>query len=105
MTGMWMAVRFAADTEFDPDQVSPGPAGFWAIAALAVLIILLGFNLVRRLRRNAYRTEIREQIEQELAERDAAGSGATGSGPGADPARPDAVDPVDPGPATPDERK
>lgn len=65
---VWIAEKNA---EFDPDQVSPGVAGFFAVAALAVAIILLGFALVRRLRRNAYRSEIREDIAKELAEGDA----------------------------------
>ena len=62
------AVRIAEEAEFDPDIVSPGVAGFFAFAALGVGIIALGFNMVRRLRRNSYRAEVREQIEQELAE-------------------------------------
>lgn len=53
--------------DLDPDTVSPGIAGFFAVALLAVAIILLGFNLVKRLRRNAYRAEIREDIANELA--------------------------------------
>ena len=61
-------VRVAEETEFDPDTVSPGVAGFFAFAALGIGIILLGFNMVRRLRRNSYRADVREQIEQELAD-------------------------------------
>lgn len=61
---MWIAEKNA---EFDPDKVTPGVAGFVMVAILAVAIILLGFNLVKRLRRNAYRSEIREDIANELA--------------------------------------
>ena len=84
MSLMAAAVRVAEETEFDPDTVSPGVAGFFALAALAVGIILLGFNLVRRLRRNSYRADVREQIEQEIAERD--GHADAASEPPVDPA-------------------
>lgn len=84
-------VRVAEQTEFDPDTVSPGPWGFAAIAALAVLVIFLGFNLVRRMRRSAYRAEAREKIAAELAEAEAARDrGAPVRDPGAD-----ATDPAD----------
>lgn len=68
---VWIAEKNA---EFDPDKVTPGVAGFVMVAVLAVAIILLGFNLVRRLRRNAYRSEIREDIANELAGGDAPGA-------------------------------
>ncbi|QIK64024.1 hypothetical protein G7068_13070 [Leucobacter viscericola] len=61
---MWIAEKNA---EFDPDKVTPGVAGFVMVAVLAGAIILLGFSLVKRLRRNAYRSEIREDIANELA--------------------------------------
>ncbi|WP_053386864.1 light-harvesting protein [Leucobacter japonicus] len=81
MSLLFTIARAAEDTEFDPNTVSPGVAGFFAVAALAVGIILLGFNMVRRLRRNSYRADIREQIELELAEQ----QGGTDA---ADPAQP-----------------
>lgn len=56
------------DTEFDPTSVSPGVGGFFAFAGLGVGVILLGFLLVSRLRRNQYRHEVREQIAAEQAE-------------------------------------
>ncbi|WP_200332489.1 hypothetical protein [Leucobacter sp. L43] len=84
------AVRIAEETEFDPDTVSPGVAGFIAFAALGIGIIALGFNMVRRLRRNSYRAEVREQIEQELAEQNGT-VGSTGTDPQG-PSRP-VVDP------------
>lgn len=63
---MWIA---KTDTEFDPTKVSPGVMGFVMTGIFAAAVILLGFALVKRMRRNAYRHEIRESIEQELAER------------------------------------
>jgi hypothetical protein len=63
-----IAVRIAEETEFDPDKVTPGWEGFVFTGLLAVGIIALGFLLVKRLRRNAYRAEVREQIAEELAD-------------------------------------
>lgn len=73
--GMWIA---ETDAEFDPTKVSPGVMGFVMTGIFAGAVILLGFLLVKRLRRNAYRHEIREGIEQELAERAANEAGAQG---------------------------
>ena len=80
------ALRLAEDTEFDASKVTPGVEGFIFTGLLAAAIITLGFLLVRRLRNSGYRHEVREQIAQELAEREgttpggaASGSAATGS--------------------------
>lgn len=56
--------------EFDPDKVSPGVAGFVVVAAIAVALFFLGFDLVRRLRRAKFRDEIQRELAAELAERD-----------------------------------
>lgn len=61
------AAWLAEEAEFDPDTVTPGFVGFILTGALAVAVIFLGINLVRRLRRNAYRHDIRDEIEAELA--------------------------------------
>lgn len=91
MSLLTTAVRIAEETEFDPDTVSPGVAGFIAFAALGIGIIALGFNMVRRLRRNSYRAEVREQIEQELAEQNGA-VGTVGEDPQASSRSADAPD-------------
>ncbi|WP_162903624.1 hypothetical protein [Leucobacter sp. wl10] len=91
-----IAVRVAEKTKFDPNTVTPGVAGFVFTAILAAGIIVLGFLLVRRLRRSAYRAEARARIADELA----GGRSATDepgeepdSSPSPDsPARPDARD-------------
>lgn len=72
---LWdVGVRFAEEkAEFDPNQVTPGWEGFVFTALIAVAIILLGFNLVARLRRNAYRAEVQEEIARELSEDGSAG--------------------------------
>lgn len=58
----------AADEQFDPNQVTPGVAGFLVVAVLAVALSFLGIDLVRRIRRSRYRSEIREEIAQELSQ-------------------------------------
>ena len=47
-----------------PDvDVTPGVAGFIAIAVVAVVTILLVVDMTRRIRRTRYRSEIRERLE------------------------------------------
>ena len=53
--------------ELDPNTVTPGPIGFFAIFLVAAATILLGFDLVRRIRRTTYRAEIKERLEAERA--------------------------------------
>lgn len=74
-------VTAEGDAEFDPTKVTPGPAGFIMTAIFAAAVIVLGFLLVSRLRRNAYRHEVREGIEAELSALENEG----GSVPGAEP--------------------
>ncbi len=58
-----------------PDvNVTPGVAGFIAIAVVAVVTILLVVDMTRRIRRTRYRSEIRERLEAD----------ARGTGVGAD---------------------
>lgn len=57
--------------EFDPNTVTPGPAGFVAIALVAVAAVLLAIDMARRVRRNTYRAEIQERLQAELAARNA----------------------------------
>jgi hypothetical protein len=49
-----------------PDvDVTPGVAGFVAIALVAIVTILLIVDMTRRIRRTRYRSEIRERLEHE----------------------------------------
>jgi hypothetical protein len=57
--------------EFNPDTVTPGPWGFFAIFFVAAVTVLLGMDLARRIRRTNYRVEVRERLAAEVAERDA----------------------------------
>jgi hypothetical protein len=62
--------------EFNPDTVTPGPAGFVAIFFVAVLVVLLALDLNRRIRRNTYRAQIKERLAAEVAASDIADAGA-----------------------------
>lgn len=50
---------------FNEDSVTPGWIGFSAMFLVALLVILLCIDLVRRVRKVRYRGEIREQLEAE----------------------------------------
>ena len=80
------AIRIAEETEFDPTKVTPGVEGFIFTGLMAAGIIVLGFLLVSRLRRNSYRHEVREQIAEELASQ---GDGPDGGGVNGGPNGPD----------------
>lgn len=51
------------------DQISPGIWGFLATAFVVVLSIFLIVDMVRRLRRVRYRTQVEEDVERENDER------------------------------------
>ncbi|MDL5486211.1 hypothetical protein [Microbacterium wangruii] len=56
----------------DPELVTPGPWGFGAIALITVAVILLVWDMLRRVRRGRYRAEVREELDAQ--ERDADGA-------------------------------
>lgn len=58
----------------DPSVVTPGVFGFIAIAFLALAVILLIFDMMRRIRRGRYRADVREQLDAEEAAEQQAGA-------------------------------
>ena len=64
------------EPEFDPNTVTPGVVGFIAIFLVGAATLLLGIDLVRRIRRTTYRAEISARLAAEMAERDAAADAA-----------------------------
>jgi hypothetical protein len=70
----------AADDQpqFDPNMVTPGFVGFIATFGVAVAVILLVIDMVRRIRRVNYRAQVREQLENEARD---AGSTAVEDSP------------------------
>ena len=66
------------------DAVTPGVWGFVTIAAIAVAVILLILDMIRRLRKVNYRAQIRAQIEaEEAAGADPGAESTKGEGPAA----------------------
>lgn len=67
-----MILRFAAtptpQPNFDENSVTPGFVGFIATFGVAVLVVLICLDLVRRVRRVRYRDEIRAKLEAERAD-------------------------------------
>lgn len=51
----------------DPTLVTPGPWGFIAVAFIGVAVILLVWDMLRRIRRARYREEIGAELDAELA--------------------------------------
>ena len=53
--------------EGDPNTVTPGVAGFFAIFFVALASIFIIVDMARRIRRVRYRGEVRERLEAERA--------------------------------------
>jgi len=53
----------------DEDLISPGPWGFAAIAFIGVAVVLLIIDMMRRIRRARYRSEVQEELDAEAVER------------------------------------
>jgi len=49
----------------DPESVTPGPWGFIAIVFVALAVILLVWDMMRRIRRGRVRADINEELEAE----------------------------------------
>ena len=81
-----MLVLFGSETPMptpsmtvDPDSVTPGFAGFAAIVIVLVAVVLLIWDMNRRIRKVRYREEVREELDaEEAAARDAAAREADG---------------------------
>lgn len=50
----------------DPELVTPGPWGFLVIVLLAVAVIVLVWDMMRRIRRGRVRADIQEELDAEL---------------------------------------
>lgn len=56
---------------FNPDDVTPGPIGFAFIFLTFVVVALIAFDLIRRVRRVKHREQVRAKLQAELDEREA----------------------------------
>ncbi|WP_406249443.1 hypothetical protein ACI7YT_05420 [Microbacterium sp. M] len=82
-----MLVLFGSDTPMptpsmtvDPDSVTPGFAGFAAIVIVLIAVVLLIWDMNRRIRKVRYREEVREELDaEEAAAREATAREADGS--------------------------
>lgn len=61
---------------FNPDDVTPGPLGFFVFIFVAVATGLLVMDLIRRTSRVQARARIREQLQAEVAANEAAAEAA-----------------------------
>lgn len=50
------------------ETVTPGPWGFVVVALLAAAVVLLIWDMLRRIRRARYRAQVREELDAEQAE-------------------------------------
>jgi hypothetical protein len=71
----WLAVATPTpsplpNTSLDETLISPGWIGFIVIFAIAVATVLLIIDMTRRVRRVRYRSEVRDMLAAEEAERD-----------------------------------
>ncbi|MGB3374725.1 MAG: hypothetical protein WBA87_06250 [Microbacterium sp.] len=51
----------------DPDSVTPGFVGFALMVVLVVAVVLLIWDMNRRIRRVRYREEVRDELDAEQA--------------------------------------
>ncbi len=58
---------FWAEQPVDPQTLSPGPVGFFAIAIVSLITIFLLFDMVRRLRKVNMRADITAKLDAEEA--------------------------------------
>lgn len=72
MHDAFAALAYAADfttpspvQTVDPALVTPGPAGFVVIALLAVAVVALVIDMMRRIRRGRVRADINEELDAE----------------------------------------
>lgn len=77
--GYWVSTVAAATTPPTPtvepwklEANSPGPGGFFATLFVALVVVVLAYDMIRRVRRATYKAEIQERLEAEKAEAEAA---------------------------------
>lgn len=69
-----MRVLFGTETPIptpaitvEPDSVTPGAAGFIVTVVVVIAVVLLIWDMNRRIRRVRYREEVREELDAEEA--------------------------------------
>ncbi|MBF4463421.1 hypothetical protein ITJ46_13030 [Rathayibacter sp. VKM Ac-2878] len=59
----------APGPDFNEDTVTPGLFGFVTMLVIAVAVVLLAVDMVRRVRRTTYRAQVTERLDAEEAQR------------------------------------
>ena len=60
-----LATELIPPIEVDPNLVTPGVVGFIATFVVGIGVLLLLLDMNRRMRRNRYRAEIAERLDNE----------------------------------------
>ena len=60
-----LATELIPPIEVDPNLVTPGAVGFIATFVVGIGVLLLLLDMNRRMRRNRYRAEIAERLDNE----------------------------------------
>ena len=68
----------------DADQVSPGPWGFFFTFALAAVVVVLVWDMTRRIRRVRYRSQVDENVAAGPRQTGPGAAGPAGSTSGTD---------------------
>lgn len=55
--------------DFNEDTVTPGLIGFIVMFAIALAVVFLALDMVRRVRRTSYRAQVQERLAEENAQR------------------------------------
>jgi flagellar biosynthesis/type III secretory pathway M-ring protein FliF/YscJ len=63
ITAILLAAATPEPSAPPPELVTPGPWGFAAIAFIALAVFLLVWDMLRRIRRGRYRSEINEDLD------------------------------------------
>ncbi|MGW6173908.1 hypothetical protein ACWF5H_10490 [Arthrobacter sp. NPDC055138] len=66
----------------DADQVSPGPWGFFFTFALAAVVVVLVWDMTRRIRRVRYRSQLEENVNAGAQQTGPGSSGQAGAAGG-----------------------
>lgn len=75
--GWFLAATPTPEPTVDPELVTPGPMGFAVVVLLVLAVVLLGLDMLRRVRRARYRAEANEALDAE----EAAARGENGDDP------------------------
>ncbi|KHK98469.1 hypothetical protein LK09_05595 [Microbacterium mangrovi] len=68
LTALAAATPSPSPTGPNPTLVTPGAVGFTIMLFVALIAVLLVWDMMRRIRRGRYRAQVREELDAEQAE-------------------------------------